>query len=52
MSNITIYEITDLVFKPESEFPDDLFSLKQRQQGAICLHFFLAFFVLSKCFKI
>ncbi len=28
-----------IVTLPESEFPDDLFTLKQRQSGAILLHF-------------
>lgn len=33
-------------FRPQSEFPSDLFSLEQRRHGAIIIHFLAAVYVV------
>ena len=46
----SINEIACLLVKPESEFPNDLFTLEQRQNGAVILHVLVAIYIISNLF--
>jgi hypothetical protein len=35
------------VVKPESEFPDDFFSLEQRKNGAIIFHILISVYIIG-----
>ena len=42
-----IIDLACLMVKPEANFPNDLFSLEQRQHGAIILHIFAAIYIIG-----
>lgn len=43
-----IIQLACLIIKPETSFPNDAFSLEQRQHGAIILHVVIAIYIISK----
>ena len=43
-----IVQLACLIIKPESSFPNDVFTLEQRRNGAIILHVIIAVYIISK----
>ena len=42
-----IIDLACLMVKPEADFPEDIFTLEQRQHGAVILHIFVAVYIIG-----
>jgi len=45
--NIAVLDDADCLNSSSSDFPDDLFSISQKQNGAIVLHFILSLYCFT-----